>query len=134
MQRSVPTAVDVQSVISPMTPLDDTLPPDVRELAESVRAFLRSSFPELEERLYAGAQSAGYRTADAGTILGLFIRAGAVHLVFTRGAELPDDAGLLRGGGSTVKWVTLKPHDTLPEDELFALVVAAMLVGAGGRR
>lgn len=117
-----------------MTPLDDTLPPDVRQLAESVRAFLASSFPDLEERLYAGARSAGYRTSDAGTILGLFIRGGAVHLVFTRGAELPDDAGLLLGGGSSVKWVTIKPGEGLPEEELFSLVVAAMLIGAGGRR
>jgi hypothetical protein len=113
--------------------LDATLPPALRELAESVRAFLGSSFPELEERLYVDARSAGYRTAEGGTVLGLFIRGGAVHIVFTRGAELPDEAGLLRGEGSTVKWVTLRPGEPLPEESLFALVVAAMLVAAGGR-
>jgi hypothetical protein len=117
----------------PLQQLDPSLPNDVRELAESVRAYLVSSFPEMEERLYAGARSAGYRTEAGGTLMGLFVREGAVHLVFTRGAELPDAAGLLRGGGSTVKWLTLRPGDVLPREELYALVVAAMLVGAGGR-
>ena len=114
-----------------VTELDPDLAPDVLTLAESVRAFFRTSFPEVEERVYAGARSAGYRTSDAGTFCGLFIREPLVHLVFTRGADLPDTAGLLRGAGAGARYVTYRPGSRVDEESLFPLVVAALLVGGG---
>jgi hypothetical protein len=114
-----------------VTELDPGLTPEVRALAESVRAFFRTSFPEVKERVYAGARSAGYRTSDAGTFCGLFIREPLVHLVFTRGADLPDPAGLLRGAGDGARFVTYRPGSSIDLESLFPLVVAALLVGGG---
>jgi hypothetical protein len=114
-----------------MTELDPGLAPEVREMADRLRIFFRTSFPEIEERVYAGARSVGYHVDGLGTICGLFIRGSLVHLVFTRGAEIPDPDVLLRGEGPGVRYMTFRPGAAVPEDALFTLVVGAMLVAGG---
>jgi hypothetical protein len=116
-----------------MPDLDPALPPATRALAERLRAFLRETVPEAEERLYKGGRGAGYRTRAAGTFCGLFLRDDGASLVFTRGADLPDPHGLLRGDGPGVRYVALRPDRPVPEDILFPLVVAALLVGGDPR-
>jgi hypothetical protein len=114
-----------------MSDLDPALAPEVREVAERLRGFFRTSFPEIEERMYDGARSAGYRVEGLGTICGLFVRGALVHLVFTRGAEIPDPDVLLRGEGPGVRYMTFRPGAPVPEDALFTLVVGAMMVAGG---
>ncbi len=103
----------------------------MRETADRVRTFFRARFPEVEERVYAGARSAGYRTAEAGTICGLFVREPHVHLVFTRGADLPDSEQLLRGVGEGARYITFDRVSDVNDEQLYPLVVAALLMGPG---
>ena len=116
-----------------MPELDPTLPPETRALADRFRRFLRETVPEAEERLYKGGRGAGYRTRACGTFCGLFLRDDGAYLVFTRGADLPDPHGLLHGEGPGVRYVSVRPGRPFPEEALFPLVVAALLVGADPR-
>ena len=53
------------------------------------------------------------------------VHAAHVNLGFYRGAELPDPAGLLQGGGKRMRHVKLMPGNEIDEDALEALIEAA---------
>ena len=113
---------------------DHDLPADgpggARALFDRVRGFVRETIPEVEERVYKGGAGAGYHLRGRGALCGLFLREHAVYLVFSRGDQLPDAGGLLRGGSGPIRYVALRPGAGFPEDALFHLLVAALLVGA----
>jgi hypothetical protein len=50
----------------------------------------------------------------------------SVNIGFWRGAELDDPAGILKGEGERMKHLTLREGDTIPADELSALVRQAV--------
>jgi hypothetical protein len=106
------------------------LPPEILALLDRLRRFIRESVPEAEERVYKGGTSMGYH-ARGSAFCGLFSRPDAVYLAFPRGDVLPDPAGLLvRSQG---RYAVLRPGDALPEDDLFPLLVAALLAGGDAR-
>lgn len=104
--------------------------PEVLDLLDRLRGFIRETVPEVEERVYKGGCSAGYHTKQRGCFLGLWIEGNSAHLVFPKGEFLPDPEGLLQGGGKQTNYVKLEPGEAFPEDALFHLLVAALLVGA----
>ena len=101
-------------------------PPEILDLVERLRGFIRETVPDVEERVYKGGCSAGYHDKQSGCLCGLFIEEKSVHLVFPKGEFLPDPEGLLRDRG----YVILRPGAAFPEDALFHLLVAALLYGA----
>ena len=57
--------------------------------------------------------------------LGTSVHATHVNVGFYRGAELPDPAGLLQGGGKRMRHVKLAAGEEVDEDALEALIDAA---------
>jgi hypothetical protein len=105
-------------------------PPEILALAERLRRFVRETVPEAEERRYKDGCSAGYHAPKRGAFCGIFPRRDAVYLAFPNGDQLPDPAGLL--AASHGRYAVLRPGEAFPEEDLFPLLVAALLVGGGG--
>ncbi len=114
-----------------MEPSAAAYPHDIQALTERLRRFIRESVPEAEERVYKGGSGMGYHAPRCGAFCGLFLRRDAVYLAFPYGDRLPDPEGLLEAGG---RYVVFRPGDDVPEDALFHLLVAALLVGADAHR
>lgn len=78
------------------------------------------------------------RASDAIVSLALYPR--WVNLFFLRGADLPDPEGLLRGGGTRVRGITLDRAERLDAPAVLALIRRALqrspklLDGSGARR
>ena len=115
-----------------MPPSPDDYPPEIEALNLRLRAFIRESIPEAEERVYRDGRSAGYHEARCGVFCGLFPRRDAVYLAFPYGDQLPDPEGLLEGRKG--RYVALRPGEELPEEALFRLLLAAVLVGGDRHR
>ncbi|KKB84091.1 hypothetical protein VW29_11965 [Devosia limi DSM 17137] len=108
---------------SPDTLIDaiGTASPTNHAIATTLRALVRSAAPMAEETVkYGGLYYAGARP-----FCGIFAYAAHVTLEFTRGAELDDPAGLLRGGGQYRRHLRF----TSP-DQIDAAVVSAYVTQA----
>lgn len=100
----------------------------VRALIAALRALVRQTLPEAEERVYPGWKAIGYRHPTAGYVGGLFPMADHVKVAFERGARLSDPFKLLempKTSGKTVRYVSVYAVDTLPEAALVALLLEA---------
>ena len=106
-------------------------PPEIQAVSDRLRRFIRETVPEAEERIYKDGRSMGYHDPRCGAFCGLFPRQAAVYLAFPYGDRLPDPDGLLKDQG---RHVIFRPGDAFPEDALFHLLVAALLVGADPHR
>jgi len=106
---------------------DPAYPPEIQAVSDRLRRFIRETVPEAEERIYKDGHSMGYHAPQCGAFCGLFPRRDAVYLAFSYGDRLPDPDGLLQDEG---RHVILRPGEAFPEDGLFHLLVAALLVGA----
>jgi hypothetical protein len=87
----------------------------VAETARRVRAAVLAAHPSLVEGVRSGWHSINYRHPAAGFVCAIFPTAEAVQLVFERGAELPDPAGLLTGSGKQVRMLVF--HDVTQVDD-----------------
>ncbi len=83
--------------------------PEVAALARRVRDAVLAARPDLLERVRLGWHSINYRHPAAGFVCGIFPAADRVALLFERGAELPDPAGLLTGRGRQVRELAFAP-------------------------
>jgi hypothetical protein len=105
----------------------DPLPPEVfleafapplRELAEQLRAVVRSAVPDAVERVRPGWRVIGYDVPSAKRprfFCWVFPERKHVHLGFVNGVLMRDPDGLLDGAGITklARWFTFEPGDTV---------------------
>ena len=105
-------------------------PPEILELVDRLRGFIRETVPDVEERIYKDRYAAGYHEKRSGCFCGLRIEEKGVYLTFPKGAFLPDPEDLLKSSGKQMSYVVLWPGAEFPEDALFHLIVAALLFGA----
>lgn len=120
-----------------MTSTEDTIQaflvgfdPNVRELVNSARKFIRESAPGAREKLNPGWGSVNYSDPEVGYFVGIFPKQDRVDLVFEFGVLLPDPQGLLKGDGSQVRHVQLRPGGRIPSASLGALIAAALQLPA----
>lgn len=105
----------------------------VQDLARRARVLILAAMPEAVEQFDAPARLIGYgfdRTYR-GLVCGIALQRGYVNLMFARGAELPDPAGLLTGTGKRARHVKLRQPADLAAPALASLLAAAV---AAGRR
>lgn len=79
--------------------------PQVRDLAERLRALILMTVPEAREVPYPGWHGIGYHHPEAGYFCAIFPEAGRVRLGFEHGVDLPDAQKLLQGTGKRVRYV-----------------------------
>jgi hypothetical protein len=96
----------------------------MRETAELVAALR----PDLEGKVKSGWGSINFRHKRAGFVCAVFPQPDHVSLVFEHGRLL--SSPLLVGDTKQVRWIVLKPGDTLPEDEIGILLAEAIALRA----
>jgi hypothetical protein len=114
----------------------EAYPPDIRALAERLRAVVRRSVPDAVERVRPGWRLIGYEV-PVGRRLRYFAYVAPepihVHLGFEYGIAVPDPDGLLEGAHLNlrqVRYVTYRPGDEVPEPALVRLTREAAAVAA----
>ena len=113
--------------------------PPMREVAEWLRALVRRTLPDAEERVRTGWGIIGYdlpvgprRTAFMAWI---WAQPEHVHLGFPQGHLMRDPKGLLDGAGVTkrARWTTHGLSDRLPEAIVVELLLEAARVATMSR-
>jgi hypothetical protein len=114
-----------------------TFSADIQTLAGHLRALIKRTVPNADEAVYTGWRLIGYRVRD-GRRSHYFCYiapfADRVTLGFEYGVLLSNDAGLLEGTGTQVRYVTIRELEDLREQELTALIAEAAVVAATVRR
>jgi hypothetical protein len=108
-------------------------PAEIRALANQLRAHVMRTVTEVDEAVYTGWQLIGYRVRQGGrSHYFCFIAPfeNRVTLGFEYGVLLSNDAGLLEGTGTQVRYVTIRKPEDLREQELTALIAEAAMVAA----
>jgi hypothetical protein len=102
--------------------------PEIRRLANRMRAIVKKSAPRMKEVAYPGWKAVGYRDPDAGYVCGVFPQRACVRLIFEHGARLDDPDGLLEGGGRAkqVRYVTIASERDIRVRALTALIRRAI--------
>ena len=97
--------------------------PEARELAEAARKRILEVVPDATERLRAGWGLIGYN----GPAYFVFIVPAEDHvrIGFEWGVALPDPSGLLGGGGTQVRYVTISAMKDLRRPALAGLLATA---------
>jgi hypothetical protein len=112
-------------------------PAEIRALANQLRALVMRTVTEVDEAVYTGWRLIGYRLRD-GRRSRYFCYIAPfeerVTLGFEYGVLLSNDAGLLEGTGTQVRYVTIREAEALREQELTALIAEAAAVAATVRR
>ncbi len=104
--------------------------PEVRDLAISARALIKSAIPDATEEVDAPDHLIAFTFAP-GTIRGLIVaitlQKAHVNIMFSKGVELLalDSAGLLEGTGKVARHIKVRTADQLVHPELRGLLEAA---------
>ena len=104
--------------------------PDIARAAKTARAKVRKVLPGAVELVYdnynalALAFSSTEKPSDI--ILSIALYPKWVSLFFARGASLPDPHQVLRGSGSRIRHVVLKPVSIIDAPAVRALIKAAI--------
>lgn len=112
-----------------MKPLN-ALSPEVRALVEEVRRIVKETAPEVEERIYKGEAGIGYHDRKTGSLCGLFFNDEGVAIIFSKPLMLPDPDMLLNFSGERGQYLFFRPGQTIPEEALAQLILAALIFGA----
>ncbi len=105
-------------------------PQNLREIAESLRSLVRSTFPGATEKVYDGWKLIGYRIPD-GKKYRYFCcivpqkKENDVLLGFEYGVAMPDPKNLLEGKGTKVRFVRVRQLNQYQEEDLIWLIEAA---------
>ncbi len=117
---------------SAMTPSEflRTYPQNLREIAESLRDLVRSTFPSATEKVYTGWKLIGYRIPDGkkGRYFCCIVpqkKENDVLLGFQYGIAMPDPKKLMEGNGTQVRFVRMKKKDQYPDADLIRLIEIA---------
>jgi hypothetical protein len=112
-------------------------PVEIRALADRLRVLIRRTVPNADEAVYTGWRLLGYRVRD-GRRSHYFCYIAPfedrVTLGFEYGVQLSNDAGLLEGTGTQVRYAIIREPADIREQELTALIAEAAAVAATGRR
>lgn len=106
-------------------------PVDIQDLAEALRAVVRSAAPEAVERVRAGWRIIGYDVpVGRKTRYFAFVAPELkhVHLGWKPGTFMTDPDGILRGahlGLKSVRYVTYQPGDEVPTELLVRYTIEA---------
>jgi hypothetical protein len=109
--------------------------PVVQGLARRARDLVLAAMPDAVEQFDPSERLIGYgfdRTYR-GLVCGIALQRGYVNLMFARGAELPDPAGLLTGTGKRARHVKIQRPADLASPALAALLEAAIALGSGAK-
>ena len=102
--------------------------PEVRDIARNVRLLILSAMPAAVEQVDPPSKIIGYgfdRTY-AGLVCAIAPFTAHVNLMFSRGVELPDPAGLLEGTGKRARHVKLKAPADVDNPALRLLLETAV--------
>lgn len=101
---------------------------DVQALVLRARALILEVFPAAVEMVDGPARLLGYGTDRTykGLVCGLALQRVYVNLMFARGAELPDPAGLLAGTGKRARHVKLRRMEDVEHPAVRDLLDAAL--------
>lgn len=100
--------------------------PAVRALAEKLRALIKSTVPEAQERAYPGWHAIGFRHPKTGYFCGIFPYEKEIKLYFEQGARLPDPEDILEGGQRQVRHLLVRRGSDIPPAALRRLLLAAI--------
>ncbi len=113
-------------------------PPDIRDIADRLRAVVREAVPEAIERVRTGWRLIGY-DVPVGRRSRYFAFVAPepehVHLGFEYGVWMTDPDGMLRGAHldlKKVRYVTYEPGDPIPTDALVRFTIEAAELAAMG--
>jgi len=103
-------------------------PPEVQALARRARALILEVFPDAIEMVDGPARLIGYGTDRTvrGLVCGIALQRDYVNLMFARGTELPDPAGLLAGTGKRARHVKLRRVEDVGHPAVRDLLDAAL--------
>ncbi|MBK8024143.1 MAG: DUF1801 domain-containing protein [Chloroflexi bacterium] len=106
-------------------------PQEARAAFVALRALIHDTLDGMSERYLPGWGAVGFHHPHAGYMVGLFVRANEILVLFEHGAELPDPEGLLTGSQKQTRQIPIRRVEVIPENGLRALLHAA---AAWGRR
>jgi hypothetical protein len=112
---------ELEPFLAPYSPL-------VQALALKLRALIREVMPAALEQLDPPAHLIGYgfdRTYK-GLICGITLHKAHINLMFARGTDLPDPAGLLVGTGKRARHITIRQEADLEHPGIRTLLIAAL--------
>jgi hypothetical protein len=101
---------------------------EVHELADRVRTFVLTVWPEAVEQVHVPQKAIGYGVGQkmAEVVCVIMPLKTAVNLGFARGTELPDPARLLEGTGKRARHVKITTTADLENPAVRALLEAAV--------
>jgi hypothetical protein len=105
----------------------------VQVVSQTLRRIVKNAIPSAEERVYPGWHGIGYRHPQAGYFCCIFPLADKVRFALEHGASLPDPDGLFimpPTSGKQLRYIELKPGKPIPEDEIVAVLYAAIQLKA----
>jgi hypothetical protein len=108
-------------------------PPTIQALADQLRVLVRRTVPNVDEAVYPGWRLIGYRQREGrSSRYFCFVAPSPDHVAlgFEYGVLLANDAGLLEGDGTQVRYVTIRRIEDIREPELAALIAEAAMVAA----
>lgn len=114
-----------------------TFPTELRLLAEQLQAIIRYTVSNVIEAVYPGWRLIGYRAPVGGKshyFCYVDPKADRVLLGFEYGVLMTNDAGLLEGSGSQVRYVAFRPGDTPSHATLAPLIAEAAAIATSIRR
>lgn len=109
--------------------LDDLLAPKpaaIAVLARDLLAVLFAIAPDLAPKVQTGWGSINFRHKRAGFICAVFPYPDRVSLIFEHGRQLSNDSELLQGDHRQIRFIPFVPGDTIPADDLAALIGEAI--------
>jgi hypothetical protein len=102
-------------------------PAELREIVLEIRNIIFAEVPEAQEEI-RGARLVYFRGSAAGPvksgICGMQVRSGAVRVVFTHGALIPDPNHLLHGAGKAMRALEVRGYAQVPWQALTQLIEA----------
>ena len=110
--------------------------PEDQRLIRSVLAAVRKRFPTAHELVYDNYNFfvIGYSPTDKAIegILSIAARANDVRLYFMHGKTMPDPKKLLKGAGSTTRFVQIESTSQLSDPDVKALIAAQLQLAKAG--
>ena len=113
-----------------MSEFDDflsTYDPQVGALAGQLRILILETLPGMIEQVDPPSKiiAYGYDRTYKGLVCAIAPQKTYVNLMFSRGADLADPAGLLEGTGKRARHIKVRKQENAERPELRALLLAA---------
>lgn len=102
-------------------------PPDVQELVQLTRVWVKKVLPDSSEELALGYQMIMYKLRPKGKQFVVYVAGYTKHvnLGFLMGTSLPDPQNLLKGTGKTLRHIKIKKAEDLEKAGVQVVVEAA---------